>query len=159
MKINKFHYFKCNFPGINRLWSAVCQVSKHFFPSVRLSQDCSPYSAQLTCYSFVITWISRLRERIYELDHFVRMVASVFVEHRYVGCWVRKYKRFDEVHESSLLSYVSNVIKRFIQLAKVIIGVNFLPRCIYFELCYTNFSFGVFHITIWSAAQILRWAI
>ena len=29
---------------------------------------------------------------------------------------------------------MSNVIKRFIQLAKVIIGVNFLPRCIYFEL-------------------------
>ena len=36
-------------------------------------------------------------------------------------------KDFNEVHESSLLSYVSNVIKRFIQLAKVIIGVNFLP--------------------------------
>ena len=98
------------------------------------------------------------REHIYELDHFVRMVASVFVEHRYVECWARKYKRFDEVHESSLLSLVSNVIKRFIQLAKVIIGVNFLPRFIYFELLYTNFSVGVFHITIWSAAQILRWA-
>jgi len=66
-----------------------------------------------------------LREHIYELDHFVRMVASVFVEHRYVGCWARRYKRFDEVHESSLLSYVSNVIKLIIQLAKVIISVNF----------------------------------
>jgi len=59
-----------------------------------------------------------------------------------------KVQRFDEVHESSLLSYVSNVIKRFIQLAKVIIGVNFLPRFIYFELLYTNLSVGVFHITI-----------
>jgi len=98
------------------------------------------------------------REHIYELDHFVRMVVSVFVEHRYLGCWARKYKRFDEVHESSLLSYVSNVIKSFIQLAKVIICVNFLPRFIYFELLYPNFSVGVFHITIWSAAQILRWA-
>ena len=53
---------------------------------------------------------------------------------------------------------MSNVVKRFIQLAKVIIGVNFLPRFIYFELLYTNFSVGVFHITIGSAAQILRWA-
>ena len=44
-----------------------------------------------------------------------------------------KYKRFDEVNESSLSSYMSNVIKRFIQLANVIIGVNFLPRFIYFE--------------------------
>ena len=156
MKVNKFHYFKCNFPGINRLWATVCQVSNHFFASVRLSQVCIPYSAQLTCYSFVITWISRLFENIYELDHFVLMVTSVFVENRYVGCWTRKYKRFDEVHESSLLSYVSNVIKRFIQLAKVIIGVIFLPRFIYFELLYTNFSVGVFHITIWSAAQLLR---
>ena len=126
MKINKFHYFKCNFPGINRLWSAVCQVSKYFFASVRLSQVCGPYSAQLTCYSFVITWISRLFMNIYtNLIISVRMVASVFVEHRYVGCWARKYKRFDEVHESSLLNYVSNVIKRFIQLATLIIGVNF----------------------------------
>ena len=53
---------------------------------------------------------------------------------------------------------MSNVIKRFNQLAKVIIGVNFLPRFIYFELLYTNFTVGVFHITIGSAAQILRWA-
>ena len=98
------------------------------------------------------------RKHIYELDHFVRMVASVIVEHRYVRCWARQYKREDEVHESSVLSYVSNVIKRFIQLAKVITGVNFLPRHIYFEILYTNFSVGVFHITIWSAAHILRWA-
>ena len=53
---------------------------------------------------------------------------------------------------------MSNVIKCFIQLAKVIIGVNFMPRFIYFELLYTNFSVGVFHITIGSAAQIMRWA-
>ena len=85
------------------------------------------------------------REHIYDLDHFVRMLALVFVEHRHV---VRKNKRFDEVQEPSLLSYVSNVIERFIQLAKLIIGVNFLPRFIYFELLYTNFSVGVFHITI-----------
>jgi len=44
------------------------------------------------------------REHINELYHFVRMVASVFVEHRYVGWWARKYKRFDVVHVSSLLS-------------------------------------------------------
>jgi len=59
-----------------------------------------------------------------------------------------KVQKFDEVHESSLLSYVSNVIKSFIQLSKVIIGVNFFPRFIYFEFFYTNFSVGVFHITI-----------
>ena len=53
---------------------------------------------------------------------------------------------------------MSNVIKCFIQLAKVIIGVNFMPRFIYFEPLYTNFSVGVFHITIGSAAQIMRWA-
>jgi len=35
MKINKIHYIKCNFPGINRLWSAVFQASKHFFASFR----------------------------------------------------------------------------------------------------------------------------
>jgi len=34
-------------------------------------------------------------EQINEFDHFVRMVASVFMEHRYVGSWARKYKRFD----------------------------------------------------------------
>ena len=55
-----------------------------------------------------------------------------------------KVQRLDEVHESSLLSYVSNVIKRFIQLAEVIIGVNFLTRFIYFEILYRNFSVGVF---------------
>ena len=59
-----------------------------------------------------------------------------------------KVQRFDEVHESLILSYVSNVIKRFVQLAKVIIGVNFLSRFIYFEHLYTNFSVGLFHITI-----------
>jgi len=55
--------------------------------------------------------LKTFREHINELDHFVRMVASVFVEHRYVGGWARKYKRFDVVHESSLLSYMSKVIK------------------------------------------------
>jgi hypothetical protein len=40
------------------------------------------------------------------------------------------YKRFDVAHESSLLKYLFNVIKRFIQLAQVIIEVHFLQRYI-----------------------------
>jgi hypothetical protein len=67
-------------------------------------------------------------ENINELDHFVRMVVSVFMENRYIGVWARKYKRFDVTHASTLLSYLSKVINRFIQLAKVIICVNFLQR-------------------------------
>jgi len=46
------------------------------------------------------------REHINELDLLLRMVATVFVEHRYVGCRARKHNRFDVVHELSLLSYV-----------------------------------------------------
>jgi len=57
------------------------------------------------------------REEIYEFDHFVRMMASVFIEHRSAGGWARKYQWFDLANISTLLSYVSNVIKRFIQLA------------------------------------------
>jgi len=52
------------------------------------------------------------------------MVASFFLEHRYVGGCARKYKGFDVAHASSLLSYLSNVIKR--HKALVIIGVHFL---------------------------------
>jgi len=57
------------------------------------------------------------REEIYEFDYFVRMVASVFIEHRSAGGWARKYQWFDLAHVSTLLSYMSNVINRFIQLA------------------------------------------
>jgi len=35
-----------------------------------------------------------LREEIYELDHFLRMVDSVFIEHRSGGGWARKYQWF-----------------------------------------------------------------
>jgi len=45
------------------------------------------------------------------------MVASVFIEHRSAGCWARKYQWFDLANISTLLSYLSNVIKRFILLA------------------------------------------
>jgi len=104
------------------------------------------------------TIFKTLREHINELDHFVRIVASVFMEHRDVWGWAGKYKRFDLAHTSSLLNYFLNVIKRFIQLSQVIIGVYFLQRYIYFELLYTNFSVGAFHITIWNAKQIRWWA-
>jgi len=50
------------------------------------------------------------------------MVASVFIEHRSAGGWARKYKRFYFANLSTLLSYLSKVIKRFIQLAYVIFG-------------------------------------
>jgi len=98
------------------------------------------------------------REQINELDHFVRIVATVFMGHRAVGGWAGKYKRFDLAHASSLLNYMLNVIKRFIQLAQVIIGVYFLQSYIEFELLCTNFSVGAFHITIWNATQIRWWA-
>jgi len=61
------------------------------------------------------------REHISELDHFVRTVASGFMEHTDVGGWVRKYKRYDLAHASTLLNYLLNVIKSFIQLPQVII--------------------------------------
>jgi len=35
------------------------------------------------------------REEIYEFVHFVRMVASAFIEHRSAGGWARKYQWFD----------------------------------------------------------------
>jgi len=44
-------------------------------------------------------------------------VASVFIEHRSAGGWARKYKWFDLANVSTLLSYLWNVIKRFIHLA------------------------------------------
>jgi len=56
------------------------------------------------------------REEIYEIHHFVRMVASVFIEHRSARYWAPKYQWFDLAHVSKLLSYLSNVIKRIIQL-------------------------------------------
>jgi len=37
--------------------------------------------------------LKTFREHINELDHFVRTVASGFMEHRDVGGWTRKYKR------------------------------------------------------------------
>jgi len=30
------------------------------------------------------------REQI--IDHFVRMVSSIFIQHRSAGCWAPKYK-------------------------------------------------------------------
>jgi len=68
------------------------------------------------------------REEIYEFDHFVRVVASVLIAHRSAGGWARKYEWFDLAHVSTILTYLLNVIKRFIQLAQVIIGVQFLQR-------------------------------
>jgi len=65
------------------------------------------------------------REQINEFGHIVRMVSSVFIEHRSAGRWARKYQWFDLAHISTLLTYLSNVIKRFIELAHVIIGVQF----------------------------------
>ena len=54
--------------------------------SVVVSQVCSPYSSQLSSYSFVIIRISKtFLEHINELDHFVGMEFSVFMENRYVG--------------------------------------------------------------------------
>jgi len=70
------------------------------------------------------------REQINELDHFVRIVASGFMEHRAIGGSAGKYKRIDLAHASSLLNYLLNVIKRFIQLAQVLISVYFLKRYI-----------------------------
>jgi len=57
------------------------------------------------------------QEEIYEFGHFVRMVSSVFIEHRSAGGWAWKYLWFDLSHVSTVLSYMSNVIKRFIQVA------------------------------------------
>jgi hypothetical protein len=93
--------------------------------SFGVGQVCSPYSSQLSCYSFVIIRISILLEHINENDHFVRKVVTVFMENRYVGVWARKYKRIDVTHASTLLRYLSKVLKRFIQLAKVIIELIF----------------------------------
>jgi len=60
--------------------------------SVGVSQVYSPYSAHFGGHSFVIIRISRLfPEQINEFDHFVRMVATVFMEHRYAGVLARKY--------------------------------------------------------------------
>jgi len=103
------------------------------------------------------THFNTFREHINELDHFVRTVASVFMEHRDFGSWARKYKRSDLAHESSLLNHLLNVIKSFIQLVQVIIEVHSLQRYIYFEHLYTNFSVGVIHITKWNATQIRWW--
>jgi len=68
------------------------------------------------------------REQINKFDYFVGMLASVFIQHRYAGVCARKYKSFDVAHASTLLNYMSNVVKGFIQLAHVIIGVHFLHR-------------------------------
>jgi len=92
------------------------------------------------------------REEIYEFEYFVRMVASVLIEHRSAGGRARKYKL---AHVSTLLSYLSNVIMRIIQLALVIIEVQFLQRWIYVELLYTNFSVGAIHTTKLNAAKVL----
>jgi len=43
------------------------------------------------------------------------MVVSGFIRHRYVAVWARKYQTFDLAPVSTLLSYMSNVIKGFIQ--------------------------------------------
>ena len=51
--------------------------------SVGVSQVCSPYSSQLSSYSFVIIRISKTRT-FNELDHFVGMEISGFMENRYV---------------------------------------------------------------------------
>jgi len=56
-------------------------------------------------------------EQINEFDYFVRMLASVFIQHRHAVVCVRKYQWFYVAQASTLLSYLSNVIKGFIQLA------------------------------------------
>jgi len=56
-------------------------------------------------------------EEIYEFDHFVRMEASVYIEHTSAGGWARNYKWFDLANVSTLSSYLLNLIKRFILLA------------------------------------------
>jgi len=66
------------------------------------------------------------REQINEFGHILQMVASVFIEHRSPGRWAWKYQWFYLAHISTLLTYLSNFIKRFIELAHVIIGVQFL---------------------------------
>jgi len=43
------------------------------------------------------------RGKIYEFDHFVRMVSSVFTAQRSAGVWARKYQWFDLAHVSALL--------------------------------------------------------
>jgi len=58
----------------------------------------------------------------------VRKVVLVLIEHRSAGGWARKYQWFDLAHVSTLLSYLSNVIKRLFHLAQIIIGVQFLQR-------------------------------
>jgi len=68
------------------------------------------------------------REKINEFDHFLRMVSSVFIQHRSNAVWVPKYQWFDLAHVSTLLSYLSNVIMRFIQLAQLVIRVQFLQK-------------------------------
>ena len=68
------------------------------------------------------------REQINEFDHFVRMVASVFTEHRSAEGWARKYQWFDLAHVLTLLSYLSNVKKRFIELAHAVIRIQFQQK-------------------------------
>jgi len=56
------------------------------------------------------------------------MVSSVFIQHRFAAGSARKYRWFDLAHVSTLLSYLSNVKKRFIQLAQAVIHVQFLQK-------------------------------
>jgi len=68
------------------------------------------------------------REHTNEFDHFVRMVSSVFIQPRSDAGWERKYQWFDMAHVSTLLSYLTNIIKRFIQVAEAVIRVQFLQK-------------------------------
>jgi len=58
---------------------------KTLLPSVIVSQICSPYSAQLTLFVRKYTNYKTFEEQIYEFEHFVQMVASVIMDHRYGG--------------------------------------------------------------------------
>ena len=69
-----------------------------------VTASCTPYSGKRDCF----------REKINEFHHFARMVAWVYIQHRYAGVCARKYQSFDLAQESTLFCYMSNVIKGFI---------------------------------------------
>jgi len=85
---------------------------KTLLVSVGVSQVCSPLFSTVKLLFFrKYKNFMTFREEVYEFDHFVRMVSSVFIAHRSAGCWERKYVWFDLEYVSTLLSYISKFIK------------------------------------------------
>ena len=111
-----------------------CQNTSCFVCSKASLQNIFSTFKQLFVRNYTI--FMTFREQINEFDYSMRMLASIFIQQSFRA---RKYQSFDVAHASTLLSYLSNVIKGFIQLAQVIIGVHFLQRQNFVERQYTIF--------------------